>query len=240
MRREPYGEGSILHIVKRGARGLPFLKDKADFHRTLLMLAHFNDTVSRANWFRDVLEEDAVQSFKRPSSWPEKKPLVSVHAFCLHTNHIHLLLEETKDGGVSAFMQKLGNGIAGYVNEKYGEFGSPFQGSYRSKTIDSDAYLRYVIAYIQTKNTFERFPGGYAAAEKNFSRALEWSKSFPFSSSFDHLRRSDLHNERGIVSRELIPRLWKRGEYERYARDVIAGRARLTESEMQAVRGAFA
>jgi len=239
MRREPYGVGSIIHVVKRGTRGLPFLKDDADRHRLLLMLAHFNDKPSRPLWFRDLLAEEKVITFERADSWPDQSPLTKIHAFCFHSNHIHLLLEEIFDGGISLFMQKIGNGLSGHLNEKYQEYGSPFQGAYKSKTIDSDTYLRYVITYIQVKNAFEQFPGGYTKAEKQFKKAYEWALEFPYSSLHDHLERSDLHKSRGIVSSDLFTSMWSPSEYKKYAEDVILGRAHLGTDDKNAFRGAF-
>jgi hypothetical protein len=240
MRREPYGVGSIVHVVKRGARGLPFLKDASDFDRLLLMLVHFNDEKVSKSWYRDLFDEAKHRGFERADIWPEQNPITKIHAFCLHANHFHLLLEETQEHGISLFMQKLGNGIAGYINEKHGEYGSPFQGAYKSKTVDNDTYLRYVVAYIQTKNTFEHFPGGYEQAQNDFAKAFDWSTDFPYSSAYDHipLRRSDLH-KRNIVSDDLVPTLWSPTEYRKFAEDVIAGRAHLGTPDKFAFRGAF-
>jgi len=240
MRREPYGVGSIIHVVKRGARGLSFLKEDQDYHRLLLMLTHFNDKNLRQFWYRELDDEGKLSTFERSANWPDKEPLTHIHAFCLHANHFHLILEEIEDGGISAFMQKLGNGLSGHLNEKYHEFGSPFQGSYKSKTIDNDTYLRYAIAYVQTKNVFEQFLGGYQYAESNFDKAFKWSANFPNSSAFDFLKleRSDL-SKRNIVSQNLVPKLWNENEYKEFARDVILGRAHLGTLDKNAFRGAF-
>lgn len=238
MRREPYGVGSIIHVVKRGARGLAFLKEASDYDQLLLMLAHFNDKPARPFWYRELQDEGKLTSFERADTWGEKDPLVLIHAFCLHANHFHLLLEEIREDGVSLFMQKIGNGMSGYLNEKYKEFGSPFQGSYKSKTVNDDIYLRYVIAYIQTKNIFEQFPDGYAKATNHFAEAYAWSLKSPFSSSFDHLGRSDLP-KRGIVSDLLVPTLWTPKQYRKFAVDVILGRAHLGTTDANAFRGAF-
>jgi REP element-mobilizing transposase RayT len=237
MRREPYGVGSIVHVVKRGARGLPFLKEEPDYHRLLLMLAHFNDKPSRQYWIQDLECEHKLRNFKRADTWGKKDPLVYIHAFCLQSNHFHLLLEEISEGGISSFMQKIGNGLAGYLNEKYSEIGSPFQGSYKSKTIDNDVYLRYAMAYIQTKNTFEQYPGGYTKAFKNFDSAYQWSIRCPNSSAHDHLERPDL--SRTIVSDSLVPTLWTEKEYKKYAEDVIAGRAHIGTRDKKAFHGSF-
>ena len=238
MRREPYGVGSLIHAVKRGARGLSFLKNKTDFDRLLLMLAHFNDKPARDNWYRDLQDEGKISTFERARNWPNKKPLVNIHAFCLHANHFHLLMEEITEGGISLFMQKIGTGLATYLNEKYNEYGSPFQGSYKSKTVDTDEYLQYVSAYIQVKNAFEQFPGGYDAASSNFDAAYAWSLMFPYSSLGDTTRRSDLHN-RGIVVNSLLPRIWTPAKYKNFSRDVIEGRAHMGTDDPNSFRGAF-
>jgi hypothetical protein len=241
MRREPYSIGSIVHIVKRGARGISFLRDEEDRYRLLLQLAHFNDEHVSPYWFRDLLAEDKQHGFERPSSWPERQPLVKLHAFCLQSNHLHLCAEEIREGGISTFMQKIGTGISAFLNEKYGESGSPFQGSYRSKTVDDDAYLRYLIAYIEIKNTFEQLPGGYAHASQYFDHAYEQAIRFNSSSLPDHLRilgKSDFP-KRGIIADDLIPTLWSADEFRRFAADMITGRAHLTELHKDAVSGAF-
>jgi hypothetical protein len=100
--------------------------------------------------------------------------------------------------------------------------------------------LRYVIAYIQTKNTFEHFQSGYREAEKDFEEAYQWSTSFPYSSAYDHLSlgRSDLP-KRNIISETLVPNLWSPQEYQKYARDVIEGRAHMGTVDKNAFRGAF-
>jgi len=203
------------------------------------MLTHFNDKTSRQNWHRELLDNNTCSLFEHPSIWPEKEPLTRVHAFCLHTNHLHFLLEEIAEGGISAFMKKIGNGIAGYINERHGEYGSPFQGAYKSKTIDNDTYLRYVFAYIQVKNVFEQFPGGYTVAENNFDAAYEWTIQFPYGSLFDHLSRSDLDSRRNIVEPSLFNGLWTPAEFKIYARDVINGRSHLGTTDKNAFRGAF-
>jgi hypothetical protein len=44
--------------------------------------------------------------------------LVEVLAFCLMPNHIHLLLRQLKEGGISKFMLKLESGYAAYFEKK--------------------------------------------------------------------------------------------------------------------------
>src|SRR3989344_4510436 len=82
MRKEPYGVGSFVHVIKRGTRGASIVRDNADKNRFLLMLAHFNDEYQPANWFRDI-DDPNLSLFERPSQWPKQKKLVHIITFCL-------------------------------------------------------------------------------------------------------------------------------------------------------------
>lgn len=179
MRVEPHGIGSVLHIIKRGARGMNIVRDVHGKNRFIQSLFYLNDSFSDENWFR------AIQNFPnlaRPDYWPEPDPLVHILAWTLLSNHFHLLVQEIREGGTAKFMQRLGGSMTVAHNAKYGETGSLFQGSYRSKTVDEDAYARYLAFYIQVKNVLEQRPGGLKRAIEEFDRAWGWALSFPYSS----------------------------------------------------------
>ncbi|MDO8620381.1 MAG: transposase [bacterium] len=221
MRREPFTVGSYVHIVKRGARGLPIVQDFGDSWRVLLMLNHFNDHFHAVDWFRDLMDEGLEKTLTRASTWPEKIPRVSIEAFTLLTNHFHLILKETEEGGVSKFMHKFCTGMANHANAKYNQRGSLFQGAYRLRTINDDNYFRYVAAYVMVKNTFELFPLGYEKACSSFNEAWEWAVHYPFSSLGHYAGVEDspiLHNP---FLKELFP---EAREFKSFAQDVLLGR----------------
>ncbi|MFA5230359.1 MAG: transposase, partial [Candidatus Paceibacterota bacterium] len=62
----------------------------------------------------------------------QRHNLVSIHAFCLMGNHMHLLLEQKIENGISRFMLKLGAGYASYFNSKYHRTGHLFQSRFKS------------------------------------------------------------------------------------------------------------
>lgn len=225
MRVQPYGVGSFVHIVKRGTRGLSIVRDAQDRRRFLLMLAHFNDKFAPENWFRDLADNKLIDSFERPSTWPRQDKIVNIICFCLLSNHFHLLLEEIEEGGVAKFMQRLGTAMSKHFNEKYKEKGSMFQGSYRSKTVSNDNYLRYVSAYIQVKNAFDIFPGGHASAIKNFDKAYAWAEASPFSSLGDY---TGVHTRR-IIDTEFLSQIFTPREYKKFSKDFIGGRNNLSD-----------
>lgn len=63
MRKEEFTVGSYVHVVKRGTRGLPIVRDDIDRFRFLLMLTHFNDEFASLNWYRDLKDAGLHNSF---------------------------------------------------------------------------------------------------------------------------------------------------------------------------------
>jgi len=180
MRVEPFSVGSYIHVVKRGARGVDIVRDSSDYWRFLRLLFFMNDVHVDHNW---MIVTNGASLFERPPQWPNRDPLVDIEGFTLMPNHFHLLIKEIKEDGVSLFMKKLGQSMSEHANMKYKEKGSLFQGSYRSRTIDSDTYLRYVAVYVMVKNVFELYPkGGLSVAKDNFEDAWKWAVEYNFSS----------------------------------------------------------
>src|SRR3990167_2801902 len=178
MRVGPYTLGSLVHVIKRGARGMPIVNDDEDRWRFVRSLYLLNDEYSDTNWHRDTA---TLQIFERPAHWPERKPIVRVLSWTLLSNHFHLLLQETEDGGISRFMQRVGGSMSLCFNLKYRSQGSIFQSAYKGRTVDKDAYLRSLVSYLLVKNVFEMYPGGIRKAMREFDTAWNWATTYPFS-----------------------------------------------------------
>jgi putative transposase len=180
MRVEPYVVGSYVHVLKRGARGMPLTRDEKDRWRFVRLLYHMNDSYKDEYWERQTAD---LSIFERPEQWPERRPIVSLLAWTLMPNHFHLILKEITPGGVAKFVQKFSNSMSSHFNQKYDEKGSLFQGSYKSRTITEDRYLQWLTSYVMVKNVFELYPGGLERAAKEFDSAWEWGQAkYQFSS----------------------------------------------------------
>jgi len=187
MRKEPYTVGSIVHVVKRGARGLPIVRNESDKWRFLTLLYFLNDKNRPIdNWKQDIRNVKTGFHTIRPLTWTKPRlPMVNILSYCLMPNHFHLLLEEIEDGGISKFMQGLCVSMSSYSNLKYKEKGSLFQGAFKSKTIDSDYYLDLVSVYINVKNPFELYEKGLENAIENFDDAYAKAMEYNFCSLGD-------------------------------------------------------
>ena len=81
---------------------------------------------------------------------------IEVHAYCLMDNHYHLLVRSAT-GELSWFMQRVGAGYTQYLNHRLGQDGAVFRGRFRSRLVDTDAYLAVLNGYIH-RNPTARHP----------------------------------------------------------------------------------
>ena len=74
---------------------------------------------------------------------------VSVHAYCLMTNHIHFLVTPETETSVSNTMKVVGSRYAQYINLKYGRTGTLWEGRHRASLIQDERYMLTCYRYIE-------------------------------------------------------------------------------------------
>ena len=73
----------------------------------------------------------------------------SVFAYCLMSNHVHLLIQTTTTGNISRIMQSITISHTRYYHYTYKSSGHVWQGRFKSPMVSSDEYLLTVIQYIE-------------------------------------------------------------------------------------------
>lgn len=168
----------VYHIVTRGIDGRNIFNDESDYHRAIHNLFEFND------------ENPAGQRAENGSR--SRKILVDILAFCLMPNHIHLLIKQVQDEGITKFMRKFGAGYVGYFNKKNERQGHLFQGRFRAVMIKSDAQLKAAFVYIHTNPASFVDPRWKAFQAENSSleiseKIIEMIENYKWSSYPDYL-----------------------------------------------------
>lgn len=183
------------------------MRDEKDRWNFLQMLFYFNSEYSPDNPMRtlkDLLKSDFNTRLIWPDEWPERKPLVDLHALILKDNHFHLVAQELVEGGTAKLMQKIGTGMTNRFNKRYKETGRLFQGAYKARLIDNENYFRNLFAYLHVKNAFELYPGGLENASGHFDEAFEFAVRYPYSSLGHYMLKSDFNMGQLIGGDELF------------------------------------
>lgn len=74
---------------------------------------------------------------------------VSIHAYVLMTNHIHLLVTPENRTGVSRMMQQIGRKYVSYFNDTHERTGTLWEGRFRSTVVLADEHLLACYRYIE-------------------------------------------------------------------------------------------
>lgn len=108
----------IYHIVLRGINRQIIFEDDEDFQKLLWTI-------------KDTKEKSGYE----------------IYAYCLMSNHIHLLLKEvTEDLGI--IFRRIGASYVYWYNWKYSRRGHLFQARFKSKEVETDSYFLTVLRYI--------------------------------------------------------------------------------------------
>jgi putative transposase len=111
-------EGGLYHVITRGNNRRQIFNSPADYEKFLSLLA--------------------VQKIKLP---------FFLYAYCLMSNHVHLLIER-QASAVGRIMHRLLTGYAQYYNRRYRRVGHLLQGRHKAILCQSDRYLSELVRYI--------------------------------------------------------------------------------------------
>ena len=78
-----------------------------------------------------------------------RKLACEVHAYCLMTNHVHLLLTPPSPEACIALMRNLGQRYVQYFNKHHQRSGTLFEGRFRSCVTESTRYVLACYRYIE-------------------------------------------------------------------------------------------
>jgi putative transposase len=98
----------------------------------------------------DIFLDDDDRTFflSTLTQWAERKR-TRIWAYCLMSNHLHLLLEPANVEGLGTCLHGTTFRYAQYFNGKYNRTGRLWENRYFSTPVDKDAYLWAVVRYIE-------------------------------------------------------------------------------------------
>jgi putative transposase len=73
----------------------------------------------------------------------------SIHAYCLMTNHVHLLLTPHSEDACALLMKNLGQNYVQGVNQRLGRSGTLWEGRFHSSLVTSHTYVLWCYRYIE-------------------------------------------------------------------------------------------
>lgn len=122
---------------------------------------------------QDIFRSDGDRLFLRSCLWNAAALHgLSVHAYVLMSNHIHLLATGATEDTLPKVVQSVGRRYVAYFNHRYGRTGTLWEGRYRSTVIDTEAYFLNCQRYIEqnpVRAGLVADPAGFAWSSHRFN-----------------------------------------------------------------------
>jgi putative transposase len=129
-----YGAEQYYHVYSRGVAKQAVFLDDQDYECFFSLLKRYLSTTPAKN--------------PRHGQYPYYGQRLSLLAYCLMPNHIHLLLYQEDEKAMQEFMKSLMTSYGMYFNRKYKRVGPVFQSRYRASHITQQEYLEHISRYI--------------------------------------------------------------------------------------------
>lgn len=189
-RQTPLAEGEYYHIYSRGVDKRNIFLDKEDERRFLKLLYVCNGSAPIV--YRSV-KKLPLGSIERG------EPQTAVGAYCLMSNHFHLLVKETRESGITSFMRKLLTAYSKYFNTKYERTGALFGTEFKSEHLNTDGYLKYIFSYIHL-NPLKIIDKEWKSRGLKLEKAEDFLSNYHGSSYLDY---KDVEREESLILNRL-------------------------------------
>lgn len=124
--RQTSGTG-IYHVMLRGINHQDIFEERKDYWKFLRLLK--------------------LQTHPKDEKGIPLKPHCVIYAYCLMTNHVHMLIREG-DKGIMEPIKSITIAYALYFNKRYNRTGHLFQDRFKSEPVNDMAYFVTLLRYI--------------------------------------------------------------------------------------------
>jgi len=150
-RKDALVNGQVYHIFTKSiARSKIFASDEEYSRmRDLIAFYQYDDDAPKFSLHKKrVGQLEGALSAHIMNANGGKEKRVQVIAYCLMPTHIHFVIKQMKDNGISRFMADLKNSYTRYFNLHHRRKGPLWEGRFKNVLIETSDQLAHVTRYV--------------------------------------------------------------------------------------------
>jgi len=151
--KNPLVENSVYHILSRSIAKYQIFNTDDDYIR-MVQLFRFYQVSKPLTKYSMFFRLKGTQEFGFDQNFnflhKEHEKLVDIIAYCLMPNHIHLVLKQLKENGISIFMANILNSYTRYFNICHKRKGPLWESKFKNILVENDKQLLHLTRYIHT------------------------------------------------------------------------------------------
>ncbi len=134
------------HTFTKSIAGFSVFRSDSDYQRMLGLLEFYKIEKPPTKYSRFMELKDREIFHQRFCA--DKEPLVDLIAYCLMPTHLHLILVELKEKGVSIYMANVLNSYTRYFNLRINRKGPLWQSRFKRVEIKDNEQLYHLTRYV--------------------------------------------------------------------------------------------
>ncbi len=146
MGREIHGSGNLYHIFTKSIAGYIIFPHTVDYQRVIASLKYYQ--TFRKESFSNYLKVKKITIPEVSLIEKGEKTIVEIIGYCIMPTHIHLILEQLEENGISIFINNILNSYTRYFNLKMKRKGPLWEGRFKSVLVQTDEQLLHLTRYI--------------------------------------------------------------------------------------------
>jgi len=152
-RKEPLTNNHYYHIFSRSIAKYEIFNSSEDYQRivNILDLYRYADFNYKYSGFSElsIINQGAILAGLRKT----ENYLIEIAAYCLMPTHIHLILKQVADHGITKYMAKVLNSYSRYFNIRHKRTGPLWASRFKSVLVSDDEQLLHLTRYMHLNPT---------------------------------------------------------------------------------------
>ncbi|MDD5347552.1 MAG: transposase [Candidatus Omnitrophica bacterium] len=145
MRRKPLGINKVYHVFSKSIAGFVIFNEHAEYARVVETIKYYNNPKPLLSF--SVFK--AAKKLRPDTDFPAaKETLVNIIAYCVMPTHLHLVLQQLTENGISIFMGNTLNSYTKFFNGKYGRKGPLWSERFKIVEVGNDDQLLHLTRYV--------------------------------------------------------------------------------------------
>ena len=151
QRKEPLVTGNIYHVMSKSIAGYSIFNSDTEYARMIQMFRFFSyggnlPRFSQFITYHVVQKEGFEQALKQLVG--ENNKLMQIIAYCLMPTHIHLVVKQLQNNGLSIAVGNMLNAYTRYFNIKHKRQGPLWMSRFKNVLVNSDEQLLHISRYV--------------------------------------------------------------------------------------------
>jgi putative transposase len=147
-RKDPLAVGETYHVFSKSISGLTIFNDRTEYLRMLEALPYYQKGKPPIKLSKTMrYAPDHWQSLRKIQR-DGAPALVRILCYCLMPTHLHLVMKQLVEHGISEFMGLVLNSYSRYFNTKHHRKGPLWEGRFKDVRAGTDEQLLHLTRYI--------------------------------------------------------------------------------------------